>query len=178
MRLAWAEGLAATGNDLRAMGMLMGLAQTVTDPVLRERTETLLEEVRRLNAAREAQAASTAAAPSPPPRAPTGPPSTGTRPPSPPTPIVPEGMAMAEGRITYIGCLGSFQLVLVSGDGTIRLAAPDLSNVDLVSYSTAVTGEMPCGEIEPPLPARVIYRPADGEEASTDGEPLRVDFLP
>ena len=176
MRLAWAEGLAVTGDDLRAMGMLMGLQQTLTDPVLRDRADNLLGELRRLNAAREAATA----VPAPTPdgaRPPAGPPTSVAAPPT-FRPVLPEGMSLREGRINYIGCLGSFQVVVVDDEGTLRLTAPDLTNVELASFTTAVSGEMPCGEIDPPLPARVIYRPSDGSDPDVDGTPVRIDFLP
>jgi tetratricopeptide (TPR) repeat protein len=187
MRLAWAQGLAATGNDLQATGMLMGFLQTVTEPAYRARAEELLAELRQLSAAREAAAARAAQPGSPPAAAPPAvPPPDLVRDPAAapsrrdgiPTPILPEGMAMREGEVNFVGCLGSFQLVLASAGGTLRLAAPDLSNVSLVSYSATVSGEMPCGEIDPPLPARVIYRPSDGSNPEVDGTPVRIDFLP
>jgi tetratricopeptide (TPR) repeat protein len=192
MRLAYARALWVSGNDLRAQGLLMGLAQTTADPAVQVEVRRLQEEISRLTAARaasedqELQARAAAQQPfpaSPEPRS-TEPPRS-TPPASPtltgstiPRPILPEGMSSIEGRISYIGCLDAFQLVIVSAEGTLRLSAPGLANIELASYSPAVRGEMPCGDIEPALPARVIYRPAADPASGVDGEPVRVDFLP
>lgn len=184
MRLTHARALWASGDDLRAQGLLMGLVQSTREPVVLEEARLLQEEIVRVTAAREASAQPAAAPPPadgaapvlrsrPAPASPPAPP----RVPGIPQPVLPEGMLMAEGAITRIACLGQFEVFLSAGGETIRLVAPNLDGIVISSYSPSLRGEMPCDDFDPALPARVIYEPA-ANEAGFDGVPVRVDFLP
>lgn len=165
MRLDWARALFRSGRDREAAGILEALGAAEIDPALSEQAETLLREIRWLIAAGEAgYAPARAAEPGP---------ETARI----PRFIPPEGATRIEGYIVYVGCAGGFQLRVVSGEDRVNLIGPGMETVRLVSYSPQLGGQMMCGVIDPPIPARIAYRPSDGM-AGVDGEPVRVDFLP
>lgn len=190
MRVVHARAMWNAGNVAAARALVNNLARTTTDAYARSQANQLLSQIDARSGASSTRSAPPRPLPQPAPPSDTGDlesiPTLGRReepapPPQPvadgiPRPILPEGMVMFEGAVTYIGCIDFFELVVVSPEGSLRLRAPGLENVSLVSYSAAVQGEMPCGEIDPPLPARVIYTPDAGD--GIDGEPVRVDFLP
>jgi len=162
MGLTWARALWLSGNDARALAVLGDVGEADLDPLMREQVDRLADEVRWLASAgipteaedTEELRAGTDEIFLPPPG---------------------EGLREIEGWVTYIGCSDGFQLAIASGEQAIRLIGPGMDNVRLVSYSPRVMGRMPCGAIEPALPARVVYRPAAG--SVVDGEPIRIDFL-
>lgn len=189
MRVVHARAMWNSGNTAAARALANNLLRTTTDAFARDQAGQLVTEIDARDRASATRAAPARPQPSPP--AGTGDlesiPTLGRReepapPPQPstdgiPRPVLPEGMEMFEGAVTYIGCIDFFELVAVSSEDSLHVRASGLENVTLVSYSPAVQGEMPCGEIDPPLPARVIYRPStSGDEI--DGEPVRIDFLP
>jgi len=75
------------------------------------------------------------------------------------------GEQRLEGVLERIECLpgGAAIFHLRTADGPTRVAAPQMSKVDFITYREDVTGSINCGALPTPLPVYVSWRPADGQ---------------
>jgi len=75
------------------------------------------------------------------------------------------GEQRLEGVLERIDCLpgGAAIFHLRTADGPTRVAAPQMSKVDFITYREDVTGTINCGALPTPLPVYVSWRPAGGQ---------------
>jgi hypothetical protein len=78
------------------------------------------------------------------------------------------GEQRLEAVLERVECLKSGAAIfhLRTAGGSTRAAAPQMTQVDFITYREDVTGEISCGKLPKPLPVIVSWRPAEGQ-AST-----------
>ena len=77
--------------------------------------------------------------------------------------------------MTLIDCSKGLTLRVRVGNGNVELHTDTPSQIELMSYVSAVTDRIPCGSIKPELPVVIIYK--RGTDPRFLGEPLRIDFV-
>jgi tetratricopeptide (TPR) repeat protein len=82
-----------------------------------------------------------------------------------------------EGLLTRADCNKGLTLTIKSGVKTVKLHAPTLENVKLISYIPGGAGEITCGPINPAKPVAVTYRPSTNAKSPFIGEPIAVEFV-
>ena len=75
------------------------------------------------------------------------------------------GEQRLEGELERIECVqgGAAIFHLRTVDGPARAAAPQMANVDFITYRDDLSGSVKCGVLPKPLPVYVAWRPGDGQ---------------
>jgi FimV-like protein len=101
-----------------------------------------------------------------------GPPGTQLRKPGP-------GEEQVRGLLVRIDCTDSNIVLIVRvGERLLKLQSAGLEDIEFVTYSPDISGDMTCGTRKPENPVIVIYRPSKTARAKFDGDVLSVSFVP
>jgi hypothetical protein len=75
------------------------------------------------------------------------------------------GEQRLEGELERIECVqgGAAIFHLRTADGPARADAPQMANVEFITYRDDVSGSVKCGVLPKPLPVYVAWRPGDGQ---------------
>jgi FimV-like protein len=89
------------------------------------------------------------------------------------------GEEQVRGLLVGIDCSGVNILLIVRvGARLLKLQSAGLEDIEFVTYSPDISGDMTCGTRNPENPVIVIYRPSKNARAKTDGEVRTVSFVP
>lgn len=89
------------------------------------------------------------------------------------------GEEQVRGLLTGIECTeANIVLIVRVGDRLLRLQNDGLENIEFVTYSPDINGDVTCGTRKPENPVIVIYRPSKNDRAKFDGDVLVVNFVP
>jgi tetratricopeptide (TPR) repeat protein len=80
-----------------------------------------------------------------------------------------------EGFLTLVDCSRGLTLRVRLGGGFVQLHADAPSEVEFTSYTSTVSGSVPCGAIEPEIPVEITYR--RGSDPRFLGMPVVVHFI-
>lgn len=97
------------------------------------------------------------------------------------TPLRPPGPGeeQVRGLLVAIDCSGQdIVLTVRSGARLLKLQSKGLEDIEFVTYSPDVSGDVTCGTRDPENPVIVTYRPSKNARAKTDGDVLVVSFIP
>jgi tetratricopeptide (TPR) repeat protein len=79
-----------------------------------------------------------------------------------------------QGLLVFVDCRQGMTLRLRVGNGNVELHTDDPSKIEFVSYTSAVSDSISCGQLKTELPVLVVYRA--GADPRFLGQPLRVEF--
>jgi tetratricopeptide (TPR) repeat protein len=82
-----------------------------------------------------------------------------------------------EGLLTRADCNKGLTLTVKSGVKTVKLHAPTLENVKLISYIPGGAGEITCGPMNPGKQVIVTYKASTNAKSPFIGEPIAVEFV-
>ena len=83
---------------------------------------------------------------------------------------------VAEGRLTLMECDKGVTLTVATDRGVVKLHSDTISDLQIVSYTTKVKGDVTCGPFPSPgLRVRITYRP--DPSGATLGAPLVLSFV-
>lgn len=88
------------------------------------------------------------------------------------------GEEQVRGLLVGIDCSGRDIILLVRvGTRLLKLQSPGLEDIEFVTYSASVSGDITCGTRKPENPVIVNYRPSKNARARFDGQALVVSFV-
>lgn len=89
------------------------------------------------------------------------------------------GEVQVRGTLVGIDCSGtSIVLTIRVGERLLKLESEGLEDIEFVTYSPDISGDMTCGTRKPENPVIVIYRPSKNARAKVNGQVLAVSFIP
>jgi FimV-like protein len=88
------------------------------------------------------------------------------------------GEEQVRGLLVRVDCTDSnIVLIIRVGERLLKLQSAGLEDIEFVTYSPEVSGDMTCGTRKPENPVIVIYRPSKNARAKFDGDVLSVSFV-
>jgi tetratricopeptide (TPR) repeat protein len=88
------------------------------------------------------------------------------------------GEEQARGMLVGVDCSGrNIVLIVRVGARLLKLQSAGLEDIEFVTYSPDISGDMTCGTRKPENPVIVIYRPSKNASAKLDGEVRTVLFI-
>jgi hypothetical protein len=88
------------------------------------------------------------------------------------------GEEQVRGLLVRIDCTDkSILLTIKVGDKLLKLQRARLEDIEFVTYSPDISGNVTCGVRKPENPVFVIYRPTPNARSKADGEVLSVAFV-
>jgi hypothetical protein len=80
-----------------------------------------------------------------------------------------------EGALLSADCSHGLTLRVRVGNGNVELHSDNASNIEFLSFTTAVSETFACGTFKSPPPVLIVYRRS--ADARYLGEPVRVEFI-
>jgi FimV-like protein len=88
------------------------------------------------------------------------------------------GEEQVRGLLVAIDCSGRNIILIVRvGTRLLRLQSAGLEDIEFITYSPDINGDVTCGTRKPENPVIVNYRPSKNTRAKVDGQPLVVSFV-
>jgi FimV-like protein len=88
------------------------------------------------------------------------------------------GEEQVRGLLVGIDCSGTnIVLTIRVGERLLKLESEGLEDIEFVTYSPDISGDMTCGTRKPENPVIVIYRPSKNARAKFNGQVLAVSFV-
>ena len=88
------------------------------------------------------------------------------------------GEEQVRGTLVGIDCSGTnIVLTIRVGERLLKLESEGLEDIEFVTYSPDISGDMTCGTRKPENPVIVIYRPSKNARAKVNGQVLAVSFV-
>ena len=88
------------------------------------------------------------------------------------------GEEEARGTLVGVDCSGAnIVLTIRVGPRLLKLQSAGLEEIEFITFSPDIGGDMTCGVRKPENPVFVIYRPAKNARAKFDGDALVVSFV-
>jgi hypothetical protein len=89
------------------------------------------------------------------------------------------GEEQVQGLLTRVDCdAKGLTFIVKVGERLLKLRASDINDIQFVTYTTDVSGEMTCGARNPVNHVVVVYRSPKDARVKVDGELLSVEFVP
>jgi tetratricopeptide (TPR) repeat protein len=95
-------------------------------------------------------------------------------------PLLPkrDGEEQTRGQLLRIDCNAQgITMTIKAGERTLKLHNNDLANINFLTYTTDMRGEIGCGPRNPTNPVIVSYRAARDAKLKTDGEVTAIAFI-
>jgi FimV-like protein len=88
------------------------------------------------------------------------------------------GEEQARGLLVNIDCSGDdIVLTIRVGERLLKLQSAGLEEIEFVTYSPSISGDVTCGTRKPENPVIVTYRPSKNARSRIDGQVLAVAFI-
>ncbi len=88
------------------------------------------------------------------------------------------GEEQVRGLLVNIDCTGDDILLTIRiGERLLKLQSPGLEDIEFVTYSPKISGDITCGTRKPENPVIVTYRPTKNTRARIDGQVIAVSFI-
>lgn len=88
------------------------------------------------------------------------------------------GEEQVRGTLVGIDCSGkNIVLTIRVGERLLKLESEGLEDIEFVTFSPDISGDITCGTRKPENPVIVIYRPSKNARAKLDGQVLAVSFV-